>query len=61
MEAMNTVGEISRCGCADVDGGWRYLTCLPNIMRWETGVMSAVAVVDRFDGSDLASRIGIGC
>ena len=36
------------------------LTCFPNTMRCETGVMSAVAVVDRFGGSDHASRIGTG-
>ena len=61
MGPMNVVDETSRCGCADVDGGWRNLTCLANIMRYETGVMSAIAVVYRFGGSDLASRVGIGC
>ena len=62
---MDVVGEISRYSCADMDRGGGNLTCLPNIMRCdscETGVMSVVAVVDRFDSShsDLASRIGIG-
>ena len=28
-------------------------------MRFETAAMSIVAIVDRFDGGDLASRIGL--